>query len=79
MKRYMNTALLYAIFAMAGEYFIGNLPNLTVSLTKRLLQLYILIIFCWVWFFSCFCCCWRKAFPSPELKPGGFLWSITSA
>ena len=79
MKRYMNTALLYAILAMAGGVFYREFTKFNGFTDKTTLAVVHTHYFLLGMVFSCFCCCWRKAFPSPELKPGGFLWSITSA
>ena len=37
MKKYVNLTLVYAILAMAGGVFIGNLPNL-MTLREELLS-----------------------------------------
>lgn len=45
MKRYVNTALLYAILAMVEVCFIGSLPNSMVLLPRPPSPWYIPIIF----------------------------------
>ena len=79
MKRYMNSALLYAILAMAGGVFYREFTKFNGFTAKTTLSVvhthyFLLGMGC----FSFCCWCWKRICPSPERKRGGYWRSIIS-
>ena len=53
MRHYINSALLYAILAMAGGVFYRESTKFSGFTAKPPSLWYIPIIFCWAWCFFC--------------------------
>lgn len=72
MKRYMNTALLYAVLAMAGGVFYREFTKFNGFTAKTALSVvhthYFLLgmVFLYCYF------CWKRTFFSLTQKPGGY-------
>lgn len=76
MKRYINTALLYAVLAMAGGVFYREFTKLngyTDPTTLSVVHTHYFLLGM-VFFFCCFY--WKKTFPLPEHAPAGYWLSI---
>ena len=62
MKRYINTALLYAILAMAGGVFYREFTKFNGFTAKTTLAVVHTHYFCWVWCFSAFASVGKELF-----------------
>lgn len=78
MKRYVNSALLYAILAMAGGVFYREFTKFSGFAAKTTLSVVHTHYFLLGMVFSCCSWCWKRICPSPEQRPGGCCSPTTS-
>ncbi len=79
MKRYMNLALLYAILAMVSGVFYREFTKFNGFTSKTTLGVVHTHYFLLGMVFSCYCCCWKRTFPSQRSRPAGHWLSIRLA
>lgn len=70
-KRYINTALLYAVLAMIGGVFYREFTKFNGFTGETTLGVVHTHYFMMGMVFFCCCSCWKRTFLSPGRKPDG--------
>ena len=70
LKKYINTAIIYAVLAMAGGVFYRELTKYNHYTGRTTLAFVHTHYFILGMLFLCFCWFWKRAFPSQIKRPG---------